>query len=266
MGAAIEVDKMAACDFDRLFTTNVPYIRAKIFCSLDYKSFKTCLEVTKSWREFMTTEPFYVKRFRKDIQRDIMKAAEVGNVDIILTLLSCFRIDVNYVTRKKETPLFMAARCGHANVVELLLDNGAKPNMANIEGDNPLIMAAYYGHKDVLQLLLTRGAEPNITNEAGFTPMAWVAVKGHKDLVQPLLASGANVNMADQFHVTPLHLASNEGHKEVVQLLLEGGAEPNAADTNGLTSLQYAQRLYSTRYALMRIHIIKQKMHYRMTQ
>ena len=263
MGAAIEVDKMAACDFDRLFTTNVPYIRAKIFCSLDYKSFKTCLEVTKSWREFMTTEPFYVKRFRQDIQRDIMKAAEVGNVDIILTLLSCFRIDVNYVTnvnyvpRKKETPLFMAARCGHANVVELLLDNGAKPNMANVAGDTPLLMAAYYGHKDVLELLLARRADSNIINEAGFTPLAWVAEKGHKDLVQPLLASGANVNMANQFQVTPLHQASNEGHEEVVKLLLDGGAEPNAADRNGPTPLQLSR---------MRMHIMKQNMHYGMTQ
>ena len=254
---------MAACDFDRLFTTNVPYIRAKIFCSLDYKSFKTCLEVTKSWREFMTTEPFYVKRFRQDMQRDIMKAAEVGNVDIILTLLSCFRIDVNYVTnvnyvtRKKETPLFMAARCGHANVVELLLDNGAKPNMANVAGDTPLLMAAYYGHKDVLELLLARRADSNIINEAGFTPLAWVAEKGHKDLVQPLLASGANVNMANQFHVTPLHWASNEGHEEVVKLLLDGGAEPNAADTKGQTPLQLSR---------MRLHIMKQNMHYGMTQ
>ena len=255
MGSAIEVDKMVACDFDRLFTTNVPHVLEKIFWSLDYNSFKTCLMVNKSWRELITTEKFS-KRFRKDMRRELMQAAQDGNADIIKSQLSNFSIvvDVNHVTEKNETPLLKAAGRGHIDVVKLLLDQGAKQIMADVKGDTPLLMAAYYGHKDMLQLLLAKGARPNVLNEAGFTPLHWVALKGHIDLVQPLLESGANMNMANQFLVTPLHIAANEGWKEILQIFLDRGTALTVADMDGFFTLQYAR---------MRIHITKEIMRYK---
>ena len=48
-------------DFDILLTKSVPHILETIFLSLDYKSFKTCMEVTKAWNELLKSKSFQRK-------------------------------------------------------------------------------------------------------------------------------------------------------------------------------------------------------------
>ena len=52
---------MDPCAFDKLFTKSVPHILEKIFLSLDYKSFKTCLDVSKTWRDLLNSDSFSAK-------------------------------------------------------------------------------------------------------------------------------------------------------------------------------------------------------------
>ena len=44
--------------FGPLSTRSVPHILEKIFFSLDYKSFKTCMKVNKAWRELLSTASY----------------------------------------------------------------------------------------------------------------------------------------------------------------------------------------------------------------
>ena len=102
---------MDACEFDKLFKKNVPHILEEIFFSLDYKSFKKCLEVSKSWNDLLTSESFQRRGksvFCEDIQKDLLLAAERGNVDTIRRVLSTFMVDVNFMT-SSSSPLIKAA-------------------------------------------------------------------------------------------------------------------------------------------------------------
>ena len=68
---------MGECGFDKLFTKSVPHILEKIFFSLDYASFKTCMEVNTVWQELLTSKSF--KRlgksiFCEDIERELWQA------------------------------------------------------------------------------------------------------------------------------------------------------------------------------------------------
>ena len=74
-------------------------------------------------------------------------------------------------TQDGTTPLHDVAFKGHKDVVQLLLDRGAEPNMADQNGDNPLHKATSKGHTDVVHLLRERGAEPNIANDFGRTAL-----------------------------------------------------------------------------------------------
>ena len=231
------------CEFDRLLTKRVPHIHEKIFFSLDYISFKNCMEVSSSWNNLLTSEHFLWRgkfEFCEDIQEDLMSAAKKGNVTTIRNILSSFVVDINFVKEEDKrladtSPLVIAATEGHKYVVELLLDRGADPNVAVKYGETALLWAVRKGHRDVVQLLLGGGARPNMAKDCGTTPLHSDALKGEKDLVQLLLDGGSEPNVVNKYgRVTPLYNAAIHGHKDVVQLLLNRGAEPNTRILNWL--------------------------------
>lgn len=57
-----------------------------------------------------------------------------------------------------QTPLHCAARIGHTNMVKLLLENNANPNLATTAGHTPLHIAAREGHVETALALLEKGA------------------------------------------------------------------------------------------------------------
>jgi ankyrin repeat protein len=57
-----------------------------------------------------------------------------------------------------RTELHWAAIKGNKEIVELLLNHGARVNTADSSGNTPLYYAGKYGHKDIAQLLVSNGA------------------------------------------------------------------------------------------------------------
>jgi ankyrin repeat protein len=113
------------------------------------------------------------------------------------------------------TPLFIAARHGHLEVVQCLVrDGGVAVNQA------AMYIAAYQGHLEVVQWLVRDGgAAVNQADEDGWTPLVIAAQQGHLKVVQWLVQEGgAAVNHANNgYGRTPLFRAAQQGHLEVVQ-------------------------------------------------
>ena len=267
---------MGSCAIDKLFTRNVPHVLEKIFLSLDYESFKNCLEVNTVWYGLLMLEPYKTKAkayFEKDIKKDqqlLWHVAGDGNVEEVNRLLSSGFLDLNfsnsnghglpsYLAAKAihqnydsfhEPPLYPAAKGGHKEVVQVLLDRGANPNKKTFWGQTPIqgavmIFYARKGHEEVVKLLLNRGANPNNTDNHGNTPLHLAAAYGHRILVQLLLDAGADPNKKHDNEWNPLHYASANGHEEVVRLLLDAGAYINQTNNNdGWTPLHYASAYY----------------------
>ena len=86
------------CSIDKLFTKSVPHIFEKIFFSLDYKSFKSCLQVSKSWNDIMTSDRFQEfgnNSFCENIERDLNRVSDCGSWSEVKTILSSFKLGVN---------------------------------------------------------------------------------------------------------------------------------------------------------------------------
>jgi cytohesin len=56
----------------------------------------------------------------------------------------------------RETPLYLAAEYGDAEIAQMLLDAGANPNKRNEDGESPLTIAQIKGQQRVIDVLEKR--------------------------------------------------------------------------------------------------------------
>uniref|UniRef100_A0ABD2XL08 Uncharacterized protein n=1 Tax=Trichogramma kaykai TaxID=54128 RepID=A0ABD2XL08_9HYME len=139
-------------------------------------------------------------------------------------------VKVDAVDEKGNTPLYYALHSGAGKVVELLLRNGADPNLADAEGLTPLHIISkgdknYYcdGDRDLLKIFFE------------------INYDKHQQL---------QVDAFDKEGNTPLHLALNRNiaDRTIVALLLSNGANPNLADASGSTPLHMMCNHYYNGY------------------
>ncbi|XP_063147021.1 protein fem-1 homolog A [Candoia aspera] len=144
-------------------------------------------------------------------------------------------------------PLLIAARHGHREVVEYLLDHcGARVGAGGpvrfdgetIEGAPPLWAAAAAGHLPVVRSLLERGACVNQTTLTNSTPLRAACFDGHLAVVRYLVGErGADLEVANRHGHTCLMISCYKGHAEIARYLLERGADVNRRSLKGNTAL-----------------------------
>jgi ankyrin repeat protein len=147
---------------------------------------------------------------------------------------------IDFDTRDGSTapPLVRAAQSGSGIEVEELLDQ-----RVNIESRHDstnrtaLAVASHCGNDDVVAILLQHGANPNVVDTAGMTPLHLAATRGHYRAVEILLDEDVQVDAVGPQKKTALRLAADNGHLEIANLLLSRRAKVNARDTQNLTAL-----------------------------
>ena len=80
-----------------------------------------------------------------------MTAVKHGETHKVRRYLSFFA-NPNYINEDGFTPLTIASKEGHTEVVKLLLSKGANLQ-ETYKGHTPLQLATLYGHKDIAELL-----------------------------------------------------------------------------------------------------------------
>ena len=115
------------------------------------------------------------------------------------------QFDASWVNFDGQTPFMRAALSGDIQVMRLLLENGADPNLATTQGTTALMAAAginwipgqTYSHSEAdyieaVKLCLARGADVNASNSLGFTAMHGAANRGWESVIKssPSMAAG----------------------------------------------------------------------------
>ncbi len=194
--------------------------------------------------------------------------------EVIVKLLLQYGARINNVCVNHKTPLInalMRMSC-NINITEILLQNGADPNLADADGKHPLYFVRYNEMKKISKLLIKYGAnidcllsnnkeyllnalkygnnylaklllEKNNTNinevdEGGNTLLH--RTSGYinaQDSMKLLLDHGADPNIKNINMQTPLHIAANIGNFSSVSILLKYGADANIQDEDGATPL-----------------------------
>ncbi|WP_344317800.1 ankyrin repeat domain-containing protein [Acrocarpospora pleiomorpha] len=138
------------------------------------------------------------------------------------------------------TPLYEAAVHGNGEMIRLLLEYGADPDLPSHGEDEglPLCAAACWDHDEAVRALLDGGANPDAAEGGGWTALLWAASLGHLATADVLLDGGATPDAGCPH--TPLTAAARFGAYGIVWSLLEHGADPAKPDESGARALEIA--------------------------
>ena len=129
------------------------------------------------------------------------------------------------------TSVHEAAKTG-VGMAEALARDGWAKDVLDSTGRAPLHWAARQGHVEATQLLIEAGADVNIENGSKSTPVMIAAMNDEADCMRRLLLAGCRVDKGDDFGDTALHLAALFGSVEAVRLLLSVGGKASASAGN----------------------------------
>jgi len=137
-------------------------------------------------------------------------------------------LDINQQDQDSNTPLHLAAQCGHLHRIQYLLKEKAKINAKNQQGSTPLEKAASRNQVQAIQLLIQHGANIHLRNHHGWSALDIAVQHHHLDATTLFIEAGVSPDRENQGW-TPLAKAVADKQARLVSKLIRAGADPNHA-------------------------------------
>ena len=152
---------------------------------------------------------------------DVFEATSFGEVDRLTELLGEEPALVASRSADGFTALHFAAFFGKPAAAQLLLGRGADVDAVGTGWmtGTALHSAAAGRHRDVVALLLEAGANPDLRQSHGWSALHSAAHNGDADTVDLLLVHGARRDVRNDDGVTAAELARQEGHGGIAERL-----------------------------------------------
>lgn len=164
----------------------------------------------------------------------LMEAARRGWTEGVDALLSA-GAKTGILDEVGASALHLAVRASRVEVVELLLRNGADPNPPR--GKGPTLSCVHEAASlDILRLLIEHGAHPDLPDRAQMTPLHFHARTARLEVLRMLLELGADPNARDKHGRTPAFYIGQKGNGlATLNLLVEHGADLAVRDKENNT-------------------------------
>jgi ankyrin repeat protein len=104
-------------------------------------------------------------------------------------------------------------------IVELLLENNASLYKSNKQNESPLMVASKKGHENLVRLLLSLGSRPDTKDLNGNTALHLAVLNNHEEIALYLINSRSNIDITNNLDQTALKLAEARNLKKVIDLL-----------------------------------------------
>lgn len=143
-------------------------------------------------------------------------------------------------TEKADTALMLTVESSKTEMVRLLLEHGADPNVRGRNEATPLMRAAF-GTSAIPEMLLNRNADVNAADADGRTALMTMCGWGEPEDVGLLLNHKARVDAQDSDGYTALLYAVGKGNLENVKPLLAHHVNVNVRARDGRTALSIAE-------------------------
>ena len=129
------------------------------------------INMTKESALYRTVEiKMKMKQKLKTIQDILFFLIEENNKIEFQTLIEKYSVDINTTDKKLNTFLIFAVQTDNYDIVNYLIEKGAKINLQNVYGNTALHYAILNKNFKIVDLLIKNGANEGIINKFGFTP------------------------------------------------------------------------------------------------
>ncbi|XP_046582163.1 scavenger receptor class F member 2-like isoform X3 [Haliotis rubra] len=124
---------------------------------------------------------------------DLYYASRSGDLEQVRRILSAGHADINSRGWWSRTPVMVAAREGHGDVVELLVSRGADVSLVDYGGNNTLHLACVGGDRKTVEFVLALGGvDVNARNNGGHTAAGVARGRRHPQLSDLLVSRGGH--------------------------------------------------------------------------
>lgn len=163
----------------------------------------------------------------------VLREACVNGFLVVVERFVSQGADVNERNSAGKTPLFLAARNGHGDVVEFLINHGVELTRF-AQGPYALVVALYYEHFDIGDILIASGVDLNqafsIACDNQCIPV-----------MEFLMAHGVAINATSNEYYTPLEKAAIDGRQAVVEFFFNHGLNLSEPPHEGLALVLAAE-------------------------
>jgi ankyrin repeat protein/predicted DNA-binding WGR domain protein len=169
------------------------------------------------------------------------------SIELVKYLVQEVGVNINHQDFAGNTALSLAASkfLDRTDVLKLLLENKADPNLANKKSQTPIFSAANSGNLDIIELFKSYNANLDLEDENSLSPLTILIKDKNITGIEKIISIGANVNFTDKFHRNSLHWAINYADHtanssfEIEDILIRNGVQINTKDKLGRTPLHY---------------------------
>ena len=166
----------------------------------------------------MGIKPDNLHQLASTLPVQVLEAGERGDTQAVAAWLSHGHVDAPCHDRGRATLLMSAASGGHADVLQLLLEQGASANAQSAKGLSALHIACERGHQEAIVTLARSPANLDLqSGERGDTLLMKACGWGDSKLLQTLLDVGADVTMRARDGNDAMSVAKGRHHAMVRQ-------------------------------------------------
>ena len=207
----------------------------------------------------------------QNINSNLLNAAESNNLEKLkLAINSEENVDTqNHIGTTALICLSKSDSTINIEMIDLLLNNNANPNLKDMNGNSALIYAILRGNFEIVKKLLeNKNTNINITNINGYSALHLAVLNKSKHtskfevIINLLIEKGININMINNNGQTALHVAAHENNPYAIKILLKSGANADIItyfwNPKGKTAYQLAEDYmfhpHEKPFALMAFH------------
>jgi len=165
-----------------------------------------------------TIQAFRLSRDLKET--DLMLAASQSKITMCKFLIDNSLEEINVIDLEGKTALMFAVIANSEEIVNLLLEKGAKLDQVDRMRRGPLYHALIHGHEDLFFNLSQKGARPSQQAVGGVSLCMVCALRGHLKALEFLVKeTKADLNSQDANKKTVIDYAKKGGNKEIIEFV-----------------------------------------------